>query len=135
VSTKHEWNPSMLKVRKIRNNFFKLRFLPITNCRLVFWKKVKTPKMHFEINWPLVPYEWLQWIFNFRKFLGTVKNFLKSKIFLKSDILKQWNMQVLVGYQTPDWTILLHCIIALLCLFRIINHENKQCFLNIGYLF
>ena len=53
-----------LKVRQIRNDFFKPTFLPKnewTNLTLllvdlfsfVFWKKVKTPKRHFEINWPL----------------------------------------------------------------------------------
>ena len=53
-----------LKVRQIRNDFFKPTFLPKnerTNSTLllvdlfsfVFWKKVKTPKRHFEINWPL----------------------------------------------------------------------------------
>ena len=51
----------MLKVRQIRNDFFKPTFLPKnekTNSTLllvdlfsfVFWKKVKTPKGHFEIN-------------------------------------------------------------------------------------
>ena len=50
-----------LKVRQIRNDFFKPTFLPKyerTNSTLllvnlfsfVFWKKVKTPKRHFEIN-------------------------------------------------------------------------------------
>ena len=50
-----------LKVRKIRNYFFKLKFLPKneqTNSTLlfvdlfsfVFLKKMKTPKRHFEIN-------------------------------------------------------------------------------------
>ena len=47
---------SALKVRQIRNDFFKLTFLPInegTNSTLlcvelfVFWKKVKTPKKTF----------------------------------------------------------------------------------------
>ena len=59
------WAPTgPLKVRQIRNDFFKLTFLPKnerTNSTLlladlfsfVFWKKVKTPKRHFEINWPL----------------------------------------------------------------------------------
>ena len=53
-----------LKVRQIRNDFFKPPFLPKdeqTNSTLllvdlfsfVFWKKVMTPKRHFEINWPL----------------------------------------------------------------------------------
>ena len=51
----------MLKVRQIRNDFFKPMFLPKnekTNSTLllvdlfsfVFWKKVKTPKRRFEIN-------------------------------------------------------------------------------------
>ena len=51
----------MLKVRQIRNDFFNLTFPPKneqTNSTLllvdlflfVFWKKVKTPKRHFEIN-------------------------------------------------------------------------------------
>ena len=55
---------AQLKVRQIRNDFFKPMFLPKnerTNSTLllldlfsfVFWKKVKTPKRHFEINWPL----------------------------------------------------------------------------------
>ena len=55
-----------LKVRQIRNYFFKPTFFPKnerTNLTLllvdlfafVFWKKVKTPKRHFEINWPLMP--------------------------------------------------------------------------------
>ena len=53
-----------LKVRKIRNVFFKSMFLPknekINSILLlgdlisfVFWKKVETPKRHFEINRPL----------------------------------------------------------------------------------
>ena len=58
-----------LKVRRIRNDFFKPTFLPKnerTNLTLllvdlfsiVFWKKVKTPKKHFEINWPLLIANW-----------------------------------------------------------------------------
>ena len=54
-----------LKVRQIRNDFFKPTFLPKneqTNLTFllvdlflfVFWKKVKTTKRHFKINWPLV---------------------------------------------------------------------------------
>ena len=54
-----------LKFRQSQNDFFKRTFLPkneLTNStlllvdffRLFFWKKVKTPKRHFEINWPLV---------------------------------------------------------------------------------
>ena len=54
-----------LKVRQTRNDFFKPTFLPNnerTNSILllvdlfsfIFWKKVKTQKIHFEINWPLV---------------------------------------------------------------------------------
>ena len=54
----------MLKVRQIRNDFFKPTFLPknertnstlllVDLFSLVFWKKVKTPKRYFEINWPL----------------------------------------------------------------------------------
>ena len=57
-----------LKVKQIRNDFFKPTFLPKnerTNLTLllvdlflfVFWKKVKTPKRHFEINWPLQGYQ------------------------------------------------------------------------------
>ena len=57
---------NILKVRQIRNDFFKLTFLPKnerTNSTLLFvdlfsffflWKKVKTPKRQFEINWPLI---------------------------------------------------------------------------------
>ena len=55
----------VLKVRQIRNDFFKLTFLSKnerTNSTLllgdlfsfIFLKKVKTPKRHFEINWPLL---------------------------------------------------------------------------------
>ena len=70
----------------------------------------------------------IQWIFDLSKFLGTAKNFLKSKIFLKSNILKQWNMQVLVGYEKPAQKIeLFSCSIALLFLFRMLSHDNKQC--------
>ena len=58
---------NLLKIRQILNYFFKPTFLPKnerTNSSLllvdffsfVFWKKVKTPKRHFEINWPLVLY-------------------------------------------------------------------------------
>ena len=54
----------LIKVRQIRNYFFKPTFLPKnerTNCALllvdlfsfVFWKKVKRPEIHFKINWPL----------------------------------------------------------------------------------
>ena len=50
-----------LKVRQIQNDFFRTTFLPKneqTNSTLllvdlfsfIFWKKVKTPKRHFEIN-------------------------------------------------------------------------------------
>ena len=53
-----------IKVTQIWNNFFKPTFLPKnkrTNSTLlpvdlfsfVIWKKVKTPKRHFEINWLL----------------------------------------------------------------------------------
>ena len=53
-----------VKVRQIRNDFFKPTILSKndrTNSTLllvdlflfVFWKKVKTPKRHFEISWPL----------------------------------------------------------------------------------
>jgi hypothetical protein len=52
---------TLLKVRQIRNDFFKPTFLPKnkqTNSTLllvdlfsfVFWKKGRTPKRHFEIN-------------------------------------------------------------------------------------
>ena len=88
----------VLKVRQIRNDFFKLTFLSKnerTNSTLllvdlfsfVFWKKVKTPKRHFAINWPLhgtnlgrviftdmMTDEWRYWIvllvfiFSFRTF-------------------------------------------------------------------
>ena len=58
----------ILKVRQSRNDFFKPTILPknertnstlllcylMSTCfRLFFWKKLKTPKRHFEINWPL----------------------------------------------------------------------------------
>ena len=53
-----------LKVRQIPNDFFKPTFLPnneqtkstlllVDLFSFVFWKKVKSPKRHFEINWPL----------------------------------------------------------------------------------
>ena len=60
-----------LKVRKSRNYFFKLTFSPKKNewillyyyantmkpqvdlFSFVFLRKLKTPKRHFEINWPL----------------------------------------------------------------------------------
>ena len=56
----------MLKVRQIRNDFFKSTLLPkneqtystlllVDFFSLFFWKKVKTPKRHFEINWHLCP--------------------------------------------------------------------------------
>ena len=55
----------VIKVRQSRNDFIKLTFLPknerknstLLLCDLfsfVFWKKLKIPKRHFEINWPLV---------------------------------------------------------------------------------
>ena len=54
----------LLKVRQMQKDFFKPTFLPKnkwTNSTLllvdlfsfIVWKKVKTPKRHFEINWPL----------------------------------------------------------------------------------
>ena len=57
----------VIKVIKIRNKFFKPTFLPknkqtistlllVDLFSFVFWKKVKTPKRHFEINWPLLTY-------------------------------------------------------------------------------
>ena len=54
-----------LKVRQSRNDFFQAdvsykkqsKELYFTTMkpqeRLVFWRKLKTPKRHFEINWPL----------------------------------------------------------------------------------
>ena len=57
-----------LKVRKSRKDFFKITFPPkneptnstllvwnlwSTCFRSVFWRKLKTPKRHFEIIWPL----------------------------------------------------------------------------------
>ena len=58
-----------LKVRQIQNDFFKPMFLPKnerTNSSLllvdlfsfIFWKKVRTPKRHFEISWPLMNSSW-----------------------------------------------------------------------------
>ena len=59
---------SKLKVRQSRNDFFKPTFPPKTERTnsilllwdlflFVFWRKLKAPKRHFEINWPsgLVP--------------------------------------------------------------------------------
>ena len=54
-----------LKVRKSQNDFFKLTFPPKNERTysilllwdlflFVFWRKFKTPKRHFEINWPLI---------------------------------------------------------------------------------
>ena len=54
-----------LKVRQIRNDLFKPTFLPKNERKnsilllvdlfsFIIWKKVETPKRHFEINWPLV---------------------------------------------------------------------------------
>ena len=66
------WNPQnlkptasrQLKVRKSRNDFFKQTFPPKKNkdsilllwelFSSVFWRKLKTPKRLFEINWTLV---------------------------------------------------------------------------------
>ena len=59
--TKPKEKELLLKVRQSRNDFFKPTFLPKnerTNSTLllvdlfsfIFWKKVKTPKRHFEIN-------------------------------------------------------------------------------------
>ena len=94
---------------------------------LTNWKKIYRRYLIFKIK----KIQLLQWIFDLRKFLGTAKNFLKSKIFLKSNILKKWNMQVLAGYKTLAQKIeLFSCSIALLFLFRMLSHENKQCFLN-----
>ena len=59
---------SILKVRQSRHDFFKPMYLPknermnstllqwnlrSTCFRSCFWKKLRTPKRHFEINWPL----------------------------------------------------------------------------------
>ena len=74
-----------LKVRQIRNDFFKPTFLPKnerTNSTLllvdlfsfVFWKKVKTPKIHVEINRPFGKY-----ILD----LETLKNGVKFTIYWK----------------------------------------------------
>ena len=60
---------SSLKVRQSRNDFLNPTFLPknertnstlllwylrLTCFRSFFWKKLKTPKRNFEVNWPLV---------------------------------------------------------------------------------
>ena len=57
-----------LKVRQSRNDFFKPTFPPkneknkfyfttmkpqVDLFSFIFWRKLKTPKRHFEINWPL----------------------------------------------------------------------------------
>ena len=53
------WTESLiqlLKDRQSRNYFFKPKFLPKngwTCFRSFFWKKLKTPKRHCEIKWPL----------------------------------------------------------------------------------
>ena len=58
------WFDLFLKVRQNRNDFFKLmlsRKNEQTNSisllreliLFIFWRKLKTPKRHFEINWPL----------------------------------------------------------------------------------
>ena len=59
----------LLKVRQSRNDFFKPTFPPkkrtnkfyftamkpqVDLFSFVFWRILKTPKRHFEINWPLV---------------------------------------------------------------------------------
>ena len=65
----------MLKVRQIRNDFFKSTFLlknERTNSTLllvdlfsfVFWKKVKTQKRDFEINRPLGIYNEKTFVIN-----------------------------------------------------------------------
>ena len=73
-----------LKVRQIRNDFFKLKFLPKhewTNSLLlledlfsfVFWKKVNTPKNNFEINQLDFLKSWKNWkryVFFFSDFCG-----------------------------------------------------------------
>ena len=49
----------------------------------------------------------VQWIFDLRKFLGTTKNFLKSKIFLKSNTpssLRYANWKSYIYFYDPiDW--------------------------------
>ena len=56
------------QVRQIRNDFFRIMFPPKNEqtdstlllwylrltCFCSFWRKLKTPKSYFEINWPLV---------------------------------------------------------------------------------
>ena len=118
-----------VKAELLQEVFFSHPFI----CQRCF----SNEKVGNQKNWAHFYYisfkSWIQWIFDLRKFLGTAKNFLKSKIFLKSNILKQWNIQVLAGYQTPAQKIeLFSCSIALLFLFRMLSHENKQCFLNIS---
>ena len=65
VSVAPTYDLSSVKVRKNWNYFFKPTFPPKNEQRnsilllwdlflFVFWRKLKTPKRHFEINWPLV---------------------------------------------------------------------------------
>ena len=64
VETGKKISPQCLKVGQIWNDFFKPRFLPknewINSTLLlvdlflfIFWKKMKWPKIIFEIKWPL----------------------------------------------------------------------------------
>ena len=102
-SLQHAW---LLKVRQIRNYFFKPTFLPKneqTNSTLLLVdlfflvfvkkvKKVKTPNRHFEINWPVGTSQFVLSYFvtsNYRKFKKIKKNVPPQGLFLISTFKSQ----------------------------------------------
>ena len=90
----------------------KYREFPINVLKLP-WKSLDVaPKLlEFALKIPaklavtlLRGYLIIQWIFDLRKFLGTAKNFLKSKIFLKSNTpssLKYANWKYYIYFYDP----------------------------------
>ena len=52
-SRKYVFKPTFLPKNKQTNSTLLLWYLSLTFFLFVFWKKLKTPKRHFEINWPL----------------------------------------------------------------------------------
>ena len=90
--------PYLLKVRQSRNDFSSWRFLQKTNEQiqfyyyetcfcLFFWRKLKTSKRHFEINWPLV----ITPFYGGWQTFSLVLCFLINGLNIRYDILVQFN--------------------------------------------
>ena len=90
----HQDEPALWKMNKGKNC---IRPVQLT---LKYMNSVS----HSKFRWTDYVIWIVQWIFDLRKFLGTAKNFLKSKIFLKSNTpssLKYANRKYYIYFYDP----------------------------------